>query len=95
MSNKKPKTAKCKTCGADIYWATDVHTSNAAPIDAAPVAGGNVILTFNEATGAMKCMVLGKGEDAGGKPTRLNHWVTCSAPPERKGKGQHKGGSPA
>jgi len=91
---KPPRAAKCKTCGADIYWATDVSTARACPIDVAPVAGANVLLAI-DASGAIKSRVLGKGEDAGGAKTRMNHWVTCTAPPERKGKGQHKGGSPA
>lgn len=91
----KPKISKCPSCGADIYWATHVKTGNAMPVSVAVVAGGNVILTINKATGAIKCDVLGKGEDAAGRPTRQHHRLSCSSPPEPKGKGQHKGGTPA
>lgn len=90
----KPKPSKCKTCGAPIYWAIDVHTGTKCPVDAASISGGNVILTIN-ARGEIKCMVLGKDEEAGDKPTHLNHWVTCAAPPARAVKPQHKGGTPA
>lgn len=92
--NKPPRAAKCKTCGADIYWATDVNTGKLAPIDVAAVAGANVLLVVSLG-GEIKCRVLKKGEDAGSAPTRLNHWVTCASPPERQVKGQHKPGSPA
>lgn len=91
----KPRAGKCRTCGADIYWATSIETGKIAPIDVATVAGGNVLLTYSQETGMIKYRVLGKGESAGDAPTRLNHWTTCSAPPDPKGKGQHKGGTPA
>jgi len=58
---KPPRAAKCKTCGADIYWATDVSTARACPIDVAPVVGANVLLAI-DASGAIKSRVLRKDE---------------------------------
>lgn len=93
---KKPKVSKCPSCGADIYWATHITTGDTMPVSVAVVAGGNVILTFNAATGAIKCAVLKKGEDAVGRPTRQHHKLSCSAPPAKnKPPAQHKGGTPA
>ena len=92
---RKPKISKCPSCGADIYWATNVTTGNAMPVSVAVVAGGNVILTINKATGAIKCDVLGKGEDAAGRPTRQHHKLSCSAPPAKTKASAHKGGTPA
>lgn len=91
----KPKVSKCPSCNADIYRATHITTGRTMPVSVAVVAGGNVILTHNPETGAIKCAVLKKGEDPAGRPTRLQHKLSCTNPPESKGKGQHKGGSPA
>lgn len=95
MSNKKPKVSKCKDCGEDIYFATHITTGRIMPVSCAVVAGGNVILTHNRETGAIKCAVLKKGEDPAGRPTRLQHKLSCTNPPEPQEKGQHRGGSPA
>jgi hypothetical protein len=92
--SKKPKTSKCPSCPADIYWATNVVTGKLMPVDVAIVAGGNVILTVNKETGAIKCDVLGKGEDPAGRPTRLHHKLSCTNPPPKKKKGWHSGGTP-
>lgn len=91
----KPRAGKCKTCGADIYWAISIETGKLAPIDVATVSGGNVLLTYSQGTGMIKYRVLGKGESAGDAPTRLNHWTTCASPPAKDKASAHKGGTPA
>lgn len=87
----KPTPSTCNTCGASIYWTIDATTGRKAPIDAEPTDNGNVLLAIAP-NGVIKSRVLKKGEDAGGAPVRLNHFVTCTNPPRRKG--WHSGGTP-
>lgn len=42
-------TAKCKSCGAPIMWATSARTGKAMPIDAEPTPNGNVCLVAGQA----------------------------------------------
>lgn len=55
----------CRSCGAAIIWAKTIN-GKAIPLDAEPVAGGNVSLHGGV------CRIV--GEDIG---THVSHFATC------------------
>jgi hypothetical protein len=42
-----PKTERCWTCHADIYWAINDTTGTPVPVDVEPVANGNMLLSLS------------------------------------------------
>jgi hypothetical protein len=41
---QKPVTAKCRSCGAPILWVKMLKSGKLNPVDAEPVANGNVFI---------------------------------------------------
>ena len=78
--------ARCgrQGCAAPILWVRHLRTGGRAPVDADPVANGNILV--DEDNG--RYLVLAgddlKAARTAGTPLRLNHFVTCANPPERK-----------
>lgn len=67
-----PPVAKCRSCGAAIYWAT-TGTGRQMPVDVKPVENGNVALTWN---GKRISAVYVAGAAHPGV-LRLSHFATC------------------
>ena len=62
----------CRSCGADVLWATTVVTGKAIPLDADPVDDGNVVIRNGSAH------VLSKNNPVRSDETRYRaHWATC------------------
>lgn len=69
-------TARCRSCGAAILWATNDHTGGGIPVDAEPVANGNI--TLDRSGPKVLAHVLRKGEDvAEGTARYQSHFSTC------------------
>jgi hypothetical protein len=67
---------RCRSCGAEIIWATNDHTGGGIPVDAEPVADGNITLDLSGPK--VLAHVLRKGEDvAEGTARYVSHFVTC------------------
>ena len=60
---------KCRSCGAEIFWAKSAATGKAMPLDAQARVDGNVTLDM---TGAA---VVGDKTDPGLR--YVSHFVTC------------------
>lgn len=69
--------AACRSCGAPIYWAI-TRTGARMPVDAAPVADGNVLLALRRSTGEIRAHVLRKHEEPDeGRNRYTAHHATC------------------
>lgn len=69
-----PDRAKCSSCGADILWCESATTGALMPIDAEPVASGNVALVGRVAhvrRGDLFEPMLPEG------PRYQSHFATC------------------
>jgi hypothetical protein len=63
---------KCRSCGAEVVWAV-TNAGKRMPVDAKPVADGNLLLTQPAQPGVPPvAIVVGKG-----KGTHASHFVTC------------------
>lgn len=66
------KIAKCRSCGADIVWATNERSGKPAPIDAEPDPRGNIELwDMPDGTTAYSM------PHQSGWPRYVNHFATC------------------
>jgi hypothetical protein len=85
-----PKEAKCRECGAPIYWAK-VQTPNGPKnwsFDTVPSEKGYALLTHNSETGETKAMIFKKDDLGqvlqmnlpGTVKLRTPHFKTCSSP---------------
>lgn len=65
--------ARCATCGAAIEFATSAATGKTMPLDAEPVATGNIVLREG------KAVVLKKTDPAppADEPRFVSHYTTC------------------
>lgn len=74
----------CRWCGARVLWLRNTTTGKVAPIDAAPVPGGNVSVDLADCRyqvhGPLEQLQLDPTADApDARPTlHLNHYATCS-----------------
>jgi hypothetical protein len=66
--------AACKSCRAPITWVASNATGKPMPLDAAPVATGNVVVVEGRATvlGPLELLCLGAGVQR-----FVSHFVTC------------------
>lgn len=75
--------SECGTCRAPVRWVLSTH-GNKMPINAEPVADGNIILTehgFAQVLGPLELMMLPPGTKR-----YVAHFVTCpNAAQHRKG----------
>jgi hypothetical protein len=64
---------KCRSCSAWIFWAKNEKSGKAMPIDHAPVAGGNLVVSDTAAG------VFVKHDTAPDVPglKYVSHFVTC------------------
>lgn len=78
-------TASCSSCSAEIIWAQS-ETGKPMPVDAEPVAGGNVELQLpDDPRDPPVAHVLRKGESKP-PPLYVSHFTTCpNAALHRKG----------
>ena len=69
-------SAHCRSCGAEILWAVNDHSGAGIPVDAEPVANGNITL---DASGPkVLAHVLKRGEEAAeGTPRYQSHFSSC------------------
>lgn len=58
--------SKCRSCGAEVFWARNRTTGRTAPIDIEETPDGNIVV-FEDGTYAV---VVNSGN-------RINHFVTC------------------
>ena len=69
-------SAKCSSCDAPIVWAVSAKTGKRIPIDAAPVADGNIVLS-----GTLRVLVAhvyGPGQlSPAGHAHYKSHFATC------------------
>lgn len=75
----RPKTARCRGCGAEIIWAL-TEKGKRMPLDAAPSGDGDYVLrsaVFID--GDVTAVRVGTGVVTG-EGRHRNHWWTC---PER------------
>lgn len=71
-----PETARCSSCGHPIRWAT-MASGKANPLDALPVADGNVAAHL-DTNGVLRARVLKAGEEPGAHERRgVSHFTTC------------------
>lgn len=70
--------ARCRSCRAPIVWAQTVN-GDAMPVNAAPDAGGNVMLGLER--GQLKAHTLKRGQAAGaraaGRELYRSHFADC------------------
>lgn len=75
-----PATATCSSCGASIIW-TVTEAGKSSPVDAIPVAGGNLRLTEQPYPLPPLTRVVGAGidlfDDTDDGTRHLNHFATC------------------
>lgn len=75
--------AKCRSCGAVIYWVRTEATDALMPIDAVPVDDGNVVLVNEKARYMKGDLFEAKTEG----PRYKSHFATCpNAKQHRKKK---------
>ncbi len=68
--------AACKSCGAEMIWATSLTTGKAVPLNAKPDPGGNLVLLVGGKTRGVT------DEDIeSGRPRHTSHFVDC---PQRR-----------
>jgi hypothetical protein len=78
-----PEPAKCRTCGAAIFWLKHYLTGKLAPIDAEPSPDGNVLIEGVEHYMTMAKDLFGQSD----RPRHKNHFATCpQADQHHKGK---------
>jgi hypothetical protein len=67
------ETTKCRACAAEVIWLKNRDTDKAAPIDARPTPGGNVVIVAGG-----RYAVLKKDEvPEPGTPRYTSHFATC------------------
>jgi len=68
---------RCRSCNAEIIWCTTEHTHKSVPVDADPVAGGNVELVEHEYTTPV-ARVVSTRFTFGRTDLRKSHFATCA-----------------
>lgn len=79
--------AKCKSCGAAIYWTTNEATKRRMPVDAKPDSRGNLWLTQRKVDGKME--LFNTRADGPSDPQRnrwTSHFATCPSAQEHRQK---------
>ena len=81
---------QCRSCGARVYWLKNATTGLLAPIDAEPVADGNVTVDLDAGTYALlpKDLFLFEPETPGPvhqpRPRHKSHFATCTDPAKHR-----------
>lgn len=70
-----PTEAKCKSCGAPIYWVTTA-AEKAMPVDVAPDPSGGFVLSLRPSTGQLRAEVFGN-ETHRARKRYTSHFATC------------------
>lgn len=71
------RTGNCRSCAAVIVWAESASGGGRMPVDAEPVAGGNVALTPRAGRSPL-ARVFGADDVPGDDEARYtNHFATC------------------
>ena len=68
---------RCRSCNAEIIWATSASTLKAMPIDAEPTQNGNIQLRVPVTGGAPTAYVLNTAAQFGKTDLRTSHFATC------------------
>lgn len=74
-------TTKCKSCGAPIRWAK-TPSGSSVPLDAEPVASGNVALRSDGIAIYLKA-----GEPRPAGATFVSHFATCPDAKQHRKRG--------
>ncbi len=67
----------CRTCSARIVWCVSEATGNRMPVDADPVAGGNLRMTRNPIPSVHVEPQLSLFDDDDDQLRYVSHFVTC------------------
>lgn len=67
--------ARCRSCPAEVWWAT-TEAGKQMPLDVQPAADGNVVIVERRPAGVL-VRVLKKGEAPGDVATYKSHFATC------------------
>jgi hypothetical protein len=70
------RVAKCKRCEAEVRWATWRKSGKRMPVDAEPVADGDLWLSIALMDGA-QVMCVDKAGAAPGRNRYVSHFKTC------------------
>lgn len=66
------ETCRSHRCGAPIIWARSMATGKLMPVDAEPVADGNIVLT-EDLLGEITAVI----EPGATAPRHKSHFATC------------------
>lgn len=70
-----PREARCKSCGAAIWWAL-TQTNARTPVDAEQVPDGNMVLAWNKGLQELRVEAYREPEHLGRNRYR-SHFVSC------------------
>lgn len=79
MYSPRDGTAKCETCIAPILWVVMLKNgvaSKPAPLDARPVASGNIVVRPGKQSDKLYGRVVAADQFVG-EPRYLSHFATC------------------
>ena len=76
----------CRTCGAAIQWVVSQTSGKPMPIDAEPVARGNVVIVGTDETLTPVVVYLKRGEldEFDKRPRYVSHFATCPQADEHR-----------
>lgn len=86
MVDRESLKSQCRSCGAEIFWATTTTSGKRNPIDADPVVGGNLFLfahrdggmdVYLEAVHAASGSERAAGARGRGQRRYVSHFSTC------------------
>lgn len=79
-------TVPCESCAAPVIWTT-TENAKAMPVDADPVAGGNLALTAVPGQNPLS-KVLSVRQQFGRSGLRKSHFATCPDGPSWRKRGR-------
>jgi len=70
------RSARCKSCGAEIVWAL-TDQDKKMPVDAAPADDGNITLNWLPSLNEYRAIVVGARTPNAHGPRYKSHFATC------------------
>lgn len=74
---------QCRSCKAAIYWLKHADSGKAAPVDAVPAPGGNILI--NTPAGTYR-VITAKDRATFAGQLHLNHFATCAQAKDWSGR---------
>lgn len=68
--------AKCRSCGAPIYWVTTAG-KKAMPIDVVPDAAGGFVVAMQQPTGQLRAEAFQASAHGSARNRYTSHFATC------------------